>query len=33
MKIVKSLKSKLNNSVKNTNTPIKLEKFEFSYKI
>jgi len=33
MKVVKSLKSKLDDSVKYANTPIKLEKFEFSYKI
>ena len=33
MKIVKSLKSELDDSLKYANTPTKLEKFEFSYKI
>lgn len=33
MKMVKTLKYKLNNSVKYNNTPMKLEKFESSYNI
>jgi len=33
MKVVKSLKLELNNSIKYANTPMKLDKFEFSYNI